>query len=185
MSLDSLLAGLGKSKKLLSDNPSDSLVETLLTEFGKQIVEGLGKALPPEKDATGNLRQSIKFQVNIIGNTFSVSVLLADYYKYVDQGRKPGTQPPVEPILKWLQVKNTLGLKTKNDKPLTDSGLRSVAFLIARSIKGKGIAPTNFFTKTVNDGRMDDLKKTLSNAMKRDVSLMVEEENQNNKKYFA
>jgi hypothetical protein len=50
-------------------------------------------------------------------------------------GRKPGKQPPVEAILKWLAFKGI-------------DGDRRTAFIIARSIGRKGVKPRFIFSRT-------------------------------------
>lgn len=56
-------------------------------------------------------------------------ILLNDYLKYIESGRRKGARfPPVEPIVKWLRKR---GMPTDN----------STVFLIRRAIARDGIRP--------------------------------------------
>ena len=57
-----------------------------------------------------------------------VSILVNDYIKYIESGRKPGSFPPVSVIAKWAAEK---GITTDN----------SVVWAICQSIYRDGIAP--------------------------------------------
>ena len=59
---------------------------------------------------------------------------MADYGTFVDQGRKPGKQPPISKIRQWLSIK---GIPQK------------AAFPIAKKIGRYGIKPTPFFSITI------------------------------------
>ena len=71
----------------------------------------------------------------------------ADYFKYVEEGRKPGKMPPTSKIAEWIRIKpiklrdNNTGRFIKKDK----SNVNSVAYLIARNIGAFGVEPTWFF----------------------------------------
>jgi hypothetical protein len=61
--------------------------------------------------------------------------MAADYFKYVDEGRKPNSkQPPIKPIQSWVTHK---GIRFNN------MSSKQTAFIIARSIGKKGIKPLN------------------------------------------
>ena len=57
-----------------------------------------------------------------------VSILVNDYIKYIESGRKPGSFPPFNVIAKWAAEK---GITTDN----------SVVWAICQSIYKEGIAP--------------------------------------------
>lgn len=56
----------------------------------------------------------------------------ADYFYYQIFGRASGKMPPLEKIMQWIQVR---GLNYNHTRP---SGLKSAAYLIARSIARNG-----------------------------------------------
>ena len=99
------------------------------------------------KKATGNLINSIRGYVEYKGTILSVVIDVADYWRYVEYGRKPGKFPPIDKIRQWTKVKPVLPRPGKNGKLPTENQL---AFLIARKIAKKGIPATHSLSKTVN-----------------------------------
>lgn len=152
-------------------------VGQLLEKYGEALVGALEKALPPQADASGELRDSIHFQIKRFGINYKFELLLADYYQWVDKGRKPGKQPPISSILKWVKDKRLViykgKLQTKRKgklKKISDDAKLSnrIAFAIARNIGKRGTKATNFYTPTVEKW-LKDLKAELPKALKRDV----------------
>ena len=81
-------------------------------------------------------------------NSFSFFIEMEDYGQWVDQGRKPGKFAPVDAIRKWVKTKpiRLRDLETGQFLKTTESRMNSLAFLINRKIKEKGIAATNFLS---------------------------------------
>ena len=98
-------------------------------------------------DNTGKLRASLSYLLDVSPNSFSLAFLMEEYGEWVDKGRKPGKGAPPEVIQKWVRQK-PIRPRDKNGsyKKATDANLNSLAYLINRKIKEKGIEPTNFFT---------------------------------------
>jgi hypothetical protein len=104
-------------------------------------------------DNTGKLRSSLDHKVNVSRNSFSLQFLAAAYAQYVDEGRRPGKGAPPAEILKWIKTK-PIRVRDKESNQFveaTEARVKSLAFLINRKIKEKGIAPTWFFTEPFND----------------------------------
>lgn len=95
-----------------------------------------------DKQVTGNLIKSLDFKVIKDVDGFFLQILAAPYFKYVDEGRKPGRMPPIKPIQKWADRR---GIKFKNMSE------QQTAFVIARSIGKKGIKPLNITNRLIND----------------------------------
>ena len=91
-------------------------VEELLVEFGTDLVDELGRSLPRSKNASGRLRRSIHFEIEIQKRFIDFNLLLEEYYKNVDEGRKPGKFPPIDPLIDWL-IHKRLGAKLDSSKP--------------------------------------------------------------------
>ena len=67
-----------------------------------------------------------------------IELLLNNYVKYIESGRKKGSKfPPLEPIVQWAKKR---GIKTDN----------STMFLIRRAIAEDGIRPRPFMYKVLN-----------------------------------
>jgi isocitrate dehydrogenase len=69
----------------------------------------------------------------------------------IDQGRKPSFRyPPLQEIEKWIKVK-PIRFRNERGQFVKQPSLRSMAFLIARSIKEKGYSGINFLTKAEDE----------------------------------
>ena len=131
-------------------------VQKALSKFGKQVVKESRTALTKkDKNASKRLYDSIKYDLNVSKNSFSLAFLMEDYGKFVDKGVS-GTQkkyntpysyktkrPPSSVFENWIKRKGIKGRDAKG-RFITN---KSLTFLISRSIFRKGIKPSLFFTK--------------------------------------
>lgn len=85
--------------------------------------------LKKNKKGNSNLAKLLTLKVKATEKGFEVTTDMPDYAVFVDQGRKPGKQPPLKTIQQWCKEK---GIN------------QSAAFPIARKIGERGIKPTNF-----------------------------------------
>ena len=66
--------------------------------------------------------------------------------------------------------RNTKGILVKRKKPLAkEKALRTLAYLIGRSISKKGIKPTNFVDEAFDNNILDNMSKELSTALGREI----------------
>ena len=144
-----------------------------LRDFGKFIVTNYKSQLEAEKMNNGELYRNIKYSVSTGTGGWVISVSLADYWKYIEYGRRPGKMPPLEVIEKWIDVKqiksHSMTLKSgKTVIPTTPQ----LSFLIARSIGRRGIAPKPLFKNSfeaakqqfmqvIEDAIVQDIKESL------------------------
>lgn len=130
------------------------ILEAVLDKYANKIIKNAQALLKSlGKNASGNLSRSLDYEVKSQDNVVEVEFKGEDYLQYVENGRRPNSkQPPVNKILRWLEIK-----PIKVQKPKT------VAFLIARSIGNKGIKPTHFLSKTIRKENTA-LKKDITNA---------------------
>jgi hypothetical protein len=107
---------------------------------------------------TGALRDSIRFNITPNGN---IRFFFLQYGIYVESGRRAGAkQPPINPILKWIEERGIT--------PDEGTSKRSLAFLIARSIGEKGIRPTPFMKAAVKQQKVG-LSKQLAKEIAKTV----------------
>lgn len=92
---------------------------------------------------------------------FSIVFNLPDYWKYVENGRRAGKQPPLEAILNWITVKPIVPRPTRGRVPST----KQLAFAIARKIGKEGIAPTHALNDTINSPQSQNLIDTLCDLL--------------------
>lgn len=94
------------------------------------------------KKATGDLIKSIQpMALKKSVSRIEGSIKARDYWKYVENGRRPGKFPPIDKIEKWIKVKPVKPIAVNGRTPST----RQLAFLIARSIATNGIKPGKQF----------------------------------------
>lgn len=164
--------------------------EDVLYKYKAIIIQALtDKLIRADKDQPGVLLQSIDVLIHQNGEILSLTLSMEDYWKYVDQGRRPGARmPPTQPILDFIKVRGIKGnpkkvkpgLKSKRIRKAVrqvnrDKALKQVAFLIARGIKKHGIKPTHFYSDTVNQELKDQLKYDLTQALKKDIEVIFKD----------
>ena len=64
---------------------------------------------------------------------------MADYWQYVENGRKSGKFPPLDKILDWIRVKQILPTEINGKLPTE----RQLAYLIGRKISEEGTEGTH------------------------------------------
>lgn len=143
-----------------------------LNKFGSQVENEIETRLyNAGKVASGNLYDSIGFDVKERKNEFSISFRMADYGEYVDKGIKPskyanstgggtGKSPFIKSLMKWCEIK---GLP------------KNAAFPIRRKIWRDGIPATNFFTIPTRR-RLKQLNVGFEKAYAKDVELNIQKE---------
>jgi hypothetical protein len=156
----------GFEDSLFNEDFLSNSLNDIFGRFGNKIQNDLIKSLENGgHNATLRLQQSIELDVELFGQTgFSWQLKLADYYDDLDQGRKAGKEPPLQPILEWVKAKSVFGGLNVKDPT-------STAFAIKKNIGKFGTQPTYWFTKVVEDGRLEELTKELSESIGRNIIL--------------
>lgn len=103
----------------------------VLEDFAKYLIDQARHNLSKNGSyASGELADGMDYVIEIKDDHFTVWIEMATYWDYVENGRRPGKQPPVWKIYEWIQAK---GIKPKNDLP----GVESLSYAIQKSIKNK------------------------------------------------
>lgn len=116
------------------------MADTNLLE--QRIIDLLKEGL----DKNSNLAKTAKCIIDYNNNYWEISLLLEDYWKWVENGRGPGKQPPIDKIENWVRIKH-IAFKTKNGTALSS---KSTSFAIAKSISKKG-TKGKYFLKHIQD----------------------------------
>jgi hypothetical protein len=112
--------------------------------FGFANNRGIGN-----KVASGTLARSVQVQVQSTSNgNESLLIMMEEYGKYVQQGRKPGKFPPIKPLIQWIKDRNLKGRDKKTGRYISDL---SFAFGISRNIKKFGVRPADFVYLSIED----------------------------------
>lgn len=129
--------------------------------------------------ASGSFKNSISGEVIVNGSSYLAVLNLSEVWKYIEEGRRPGTFPPVNAIKEWITI------KAITPKPFTLPNGKSripttnqLSYLIGRKIKEKGIEPKPILKKTIDDLKpelFDNLSKSLTDEVIQ--SLMIDFKN--------
>ena len=161
-------------------------LERYLNSFGKQVVNRAKGNLQKAKGGGTNLEKSLSFKVVTSAEGFSVQFYMDSYGTFVDKGvsgtevkrsfkdykgrtitspyKYTTKQPPSRVLDKWIVKK---GIAPRDEKGRFMSR-KSISFLIARSIKRKGIQGISFFQKPLMLG-LKQFGKDMLGAVKDDI----------------
>ena len=159
MAFDKLIDALNKMRGQYVKELTDSLTEKNLISSGK-----LGESL----------KINVQPKVKVFGQIYRMQIRMAAYGENVDEGRKPGKGLPPGVLEQWLSYPNTLQKVTGKDKQLKDYERKSLAFVINRSIKQKGIKPKNWIQPAV-DKVTPKIAGVVEAAIAEDIELTFEE----------
>jgi len=142
-------------------------VEKYLRSFAESVIKR-GKKILNAKGKSGKLSDSLKYRLEATPKGYNLVFKGADYAAFVDKGvsgtkttrtyhnvfgkreRSPfkytNKQPPASVLDKWI-VRKGIAPRTKTGQFMER---KSLQFLIARSIKSKGLASTSFFSKPMS-----------------------------------
>ena len=122
-------------------------------KFGDKVIHRARFYLDRRKKNTKSktLSDSLSYKVKVYPSgalemAFYSKGKAAEYFDYVEEGRRPGSMPPSSAIAKWISMKP---IKIRDAKgrfaQKTAANVNSAAFAIAMGIKKMGIEPTWFF----------------------------------------
>ena len=164
-------------------------LERYLNSFGRQVVNQAKENLASANKG-GELENSISFFVTAQKGSLTIKFKMLPYGKFVDKGvsgtekerrytdykgktlvspfsykkSKGHSQPPSKSLDKWIVKK---GIAPRDEKGRFMSR-KSISFLIARSIKRKGIQGISFFQKPLMLG-LKQFGKEMLGAVKDDI----------------
>lgn len=129
--------------------PINRIAEELAKSYREQLsADG--------KNASGTLSNTASYLVNYNGTLLKISLLLEDYWKYVENDTKPHF-PPIDKIRQWIKVKPILPTARKGKLPTE----KQLAYLIARKISKVGtkgshslqstLDKANIYNKVINE----------------------------------
>ena len=134
-----------------------------LNKFAKYVVsQSKANLTRSKKNASGNLRNSIGYDLKVNPNSFELEFIMAEYGMFVDEGVQGSKSSylesrnsrfefsgrfktiPTKSIDKWVVRK---GIKGTRDEKGRFIDRQSLKYVIAKSIYEKGIRASMFFTK--------------------------------------
>lgn len=161
------LGGIGSTGGGGDTTTGESPLADFLQAKAEELVRELTKNLKPSQ-ATNNLAQSVEPRITVQGLGYRFQLFMDSYWRWVNDGRKPGKRPPIAPIEKWVTAKGIdvgPGDKMKNR--------RGMAYGIATNIGKNGTKGTKFFSKVVNKQWEEDFIRDLQKAWKQQVLIEI------------
>lgn len=129
-----------------------------LNRFAKYVIQQARTNLTKKgMNVSNDLYKSLDYDVYDNGAQINLEFYMLPYGDFIDKGvsgtkRKYNTifsysnkQPPTEALANWAKARN---IRLRDEKGRYKKGnYKSIGFVLARSIKEKGIKPSLFFTK--------------------------------------
>ncbi len=141
-------------------------LQRVLGELGQEIRnEYQDKLIRDDKIATGDLLNSVEYEVQYDDRSIWVELHLEDYYRWVENGRDPGKYPPQDAILEWIKVKPVIPDGRNGVLPTE----KQLAFLISRKIAEQGIEPGHQLRRTMRDFKQE-IEDRIDEAIAQDIN---------------
>ncbi len=166
--------------KQVCDNWAVLLSTDLLASLNKALKEG---------GSTNPNISALQFNpvVTVTNTGYTVRVLSNyDYWYWVEYGRKKGKMPPSEVFgKKWqnkhginankviaeINLKTKKGLTRKPKKLNYEKNVKTLSYLIARSVGKKGYKARPFIDRVVTQERINDLSEQLAKVMSKNITI--------------
>lgn len=144
----------------------------VLNKYGDYFIQEARRNLGKNRSyASGFLGDTMEKIITIDERGYKVEIKLADYWEYVENGRKPGKFPPVNRIKEWIMIKPVRPRPDGNGHLPT---VNQLTFLIGRKIKNEGIDPKPFF-KPAEEDTYKYFEESIYNAIKEDIETWIME----------
>lgn len=141
-----------------------------LNDFGNFIITNYKSQLEAEQMNNGELYRTISYSVSTVSSGWVISVSLAEYWKYIENGRRAGAKmPPVSAIENWINVKQIVphSMTLKSGKTVIPT-IPQLSFLIARSIGQRGIPPKPLFKNSFEAAKQQFIQ-VIKDAITQDI----------------
>ena len=134
-------------------------LEEVLREYEAYLLEASKRNMPSYYE----LRNNIKFNLQVGDNFYEIVFAAPQYWKWAEDGRRPGKMPPVSAIADWVTRRKIAPYSNKNGKLPTTNQL---AFAIAKKIGRDGTTGIHFLEKSIDEQKSywdDKISEAISN----------------------
>lgn len=137
--------------------PSDDGILRIIQNWGNELISQMQNRLRSNKtNASSSLSQSIQPNIKSRQNGYNLSILMNEYWLYVEEGRKPGKMPPIKNIYEWIQNKRPLQAKIAQS-PDRIAATKSLAYVITRKIHREGTKAQPFISPSLKQVTTEEL----------------------------
>lgn len=120
--------------------------------------------------ASGKLFDSVHHIVTVEDHTIDLSLSLEDYWKYVEEGRKPGKFPPLDKIEEWIRIKPVAPYPDSRGRVPSN---KQLAFLIGRKIAEEGTEGRHLLDNAIESTQ--DWMEIIEQAISKDIEIEIDE----------
>lgn len=136
------LEDIGKNFKDFTPSNNDG-VTRIIQNWGNELIKQLQNNLLKNKsNASSSLSQSITPEITQPATGYNLSIMMQDYWFYVENGRKPtqggGNGQLYKNIYEWIQNKSDIQSKIISKSPDRIAATKSLAYVITRKIHREG-----------------------------------------------
>ena len=136
------LDDIGKNFKDFTPSDNDG-VTRIIQNWGNELIKQLQNNLLKNKsNASSSLSQSITPEITQPATGYNLSIMMQDYWFYVENGRKPtqggGNGELYKNIYEWIQNKADIQSKIISKSPDRIAATKSLAYVITRKIHREG-----------------------------------------------
>lgn len=139
--------------------------DKLIIEINK-VAELYRKQLAADNVNASGALSNFTTEYEYDGQHFVLYFNLVEYWKWVENGRRPGKFPPIDAIRNWIQIKPIVPVPDAKGKiPSTNQ----LAFLISRKIALEGTQGKHSLTKAMLSSEMDPIVASIENILIADI----------------
>lgn len=146
-------------------------LQKVMEEYAMYLLNSTKSNLPD----TYRIKSKLNFVFEIDGNFYEIVFHAPDYFKYVENGRGPGKNPPIKAIEDWITIKHITPYPTAKGKLPTK---KQLAFLISRAIgrDGTKVIPTFALSRALDEDRSywnDQIDKAITEDVYDNVDVLL------------
>jgi hypothetical protein len=143
------LESIGKEYSDFNPSADDGILR-IVQNWGNELIAQMQNRLRANKtNASSSLSQSIEPQIKqASADNIRLTILMEDYWQYVEEGRRAGKMPPIKNIYEWIRNKRPIQQKIAQS-PDRIAATKSLAYVIARKIGQKGTKAQPFVTPSL------------------------------------
>ena len=156
------LEDIGKNFSDFQPQGDDGILR-IIQNWGNEFIKQLQNNLLKNKsNASSSLSQSITPEVKAQQKGYNLSIMMEDYWFYVEEGRRSGKTPPIKNIYEWIQNKKEIQSKFISKSTDRIAATKSLAYVIARKIGREGTRAKPFVSPALKQVTTQTLAKRIS-----------------------
>lgn len=173
--------------------PKPDTIGGVLHAFGNEMQEKLRAELQSSDSyVSGDLAEQIDFNVKMFGSNVKFTLVLQDYYDFVNKGvsgtetkrntpysYKPSSKVPFGYAKTWMNNKGLFATpgttlsSLASGKTFKAGSKDSQAYVMAKSWKEKGTKGNHFYDKVVTEDRLKKLRRDLEEVASKSITTLI------------